>query len=148
MGAGYWSLCLAIYESSTAGVGRALPWRQIYVDLNLLLLHINPFRQLLYLHLFLHLQQASAQTMADFTRPRFTEAIMHLSSHRFLMTHHGFSQFVSYPARALRAQGLLLADGAPTVGGGRLFEPSAGFFYGNSCNFETKSQKIVSKVGN
>ena len=32
--------------------------------------------------------------------------------------------------------------------GGRLFEPSAGFFYGNSCNFGTKSRKIVSKVGN
>ena len=31
---------------------------------------------------------------------------------------------------------------------GRLFEPSAGFFYGNSCNFGTKSRKIVSKVGN
>ena len=32
--------------------------------------------------------------------------------------------------------------------GGRLFEPSAGFFYGNSCNFGMKSRKIVSKVGN
>ena len=32
--------------------------------------------------------------------------------------------------------------------GGRLFEPSAGFFYGNSCNFGTESRKIVSKVGN
>ena len=32
--------------------------------------------------------------------------------------------------------------------GGRLFEPSAGFFYGNSCNFGTKSRKIVSKVDN
>ena len=32
--------------------------------------------------------------------------------------------------------------------GGRLFELSAGFFYGNSCNFGTKSRKIVSKVGN
>ena len=27
----------------------------------------------------------------------------------------------SYPARALRALGLLLADGAPTVGGGKTF---------------------------
>ena len=26
-----------------------------------------------------------------------------------------------YPARALRALGLLLADGAPTVGGGKTF---------------------------
>ena len=32
--------------------------------------------------------------------------------------------------------------------GGRLFEPSAGFFYGNSCNFGTESRKMVSKVGN
>ena len=32
--------------------------------------------------------------------------------------------------------------------GGRLVEPSAGFFYGNSCNSKTKSRKIVSKVGN
>ena len=44
-----------------------------------------------------------------------------------------------YPARALRALGLLLADGAPTVG--RLFEPSAKFFYGNSCNSGTESRK-------
>ena len=28
---------------------------------------------------------------------------------------------VLYPARALRALGLLLADGAPTVGGGKTF---------------------------
>ena len=32
--------------------------------------------------------------------------------------------------------------------GGRLFEPSARFFYGNSCNSGTESRKIVSKVGN
>ena len=32
--------------------------------------------------------------------------------------------------------------------GGRLFDPSAGFFYGNSCNSGTESRKIVSKVGN
>ena len=32
--------------------------------------------------------------------------------------------------------------------GGRLFEPSAGFFYGISCNSGTESRKIVSKVGN
>ena len=32
--------------------------------------------------------------------------------------------------------------------GGRLFEPSAGFFYGNSCNSGTESQKMVSNVGN
>ena len=51
-------------------------------------------------------------------------------------------------ACALRALGLLLADGTPTVGGGRLFEPSAKFFYGNSCNSGTESRKMVSKVGN
>ena len=28
---------------------------------------------------------------------------------------------LDYPARALRALGLLLADGAPTVGGGKTF---------------------------
>ena len=32
--------------------------------------------------------------------------------------------------------------------GGRLFELSAKFFYGNSCNSGTESRKIVSKVGN
>merc|ERR1712004_25059 len=32
--------------------------------------------------------------------------------------------------------------------GGRLFDGSAGFFYGNSCNSGTESRKIVSKVGN
>ena len=31
---------------------------------------------------------------------------------------------------------------------GRLFEPSAKFFYGNSCNSGTESRKMVSKVGN
>ena len=51
-------------------------------------------------------------------------------------------------ARALRVLGLLLADGAPTVGRGKLFNMSAGFFYGNSCNSGTESRKMVSKVGN
>ena len=32
--------------------------------------------------------------------------------------------------------------------GGRLFDGSAGFFYGNSCNSGTESRKMVSKVGN
>ena len=32
-------------------------------------------------------------------------------------------------ARGLRALGLLLADGAPTVGGGRLFDGSTRFFF-------------------
>ena len=51
-------------------------------------------------------------------------------------------------AFALRALGLLLADSAPTVGRGRLFDRSARFFYGNSCNSRTESRKIVPKVGN
>ena len=59
-----------------------------------------------------------------------------------------FFRLLVYPARALRALGLLLADGAPTVGGGRLFEGSTKFFYGNSCNSGTESRKIVPKVGN
>ena len=53
-----------------------------------------------------------------------------------------------YPACALRALGLLLADGAPTVGRGKTFDRSAGFVYGNSCNSGTESRKMVSKVGN
>ena len=54
-----------------------------------------------------------------------------------------------YPARALRALGLLLADGTPTGGRGEDFlSRQPDFFYGNSCNFGTKSRKIVSKVGN
>ena len=32
--------------------------------------------------------------------------------------------------------------------GGRLFDGSAGFFYGNSCISGTESRKIVPKVGN
>ena len=32
--------------------------------------------------------------------------------------------------------------------GGRLFDGSAKFFYGNSCNSGTESRKMVSKVGN
>ena len=55
---------------------------------------------------------------------------------------------LTFPARALRVLGLLVADGAPTVRRGRLFEPSTGFFYGNSCNSGTESRKIVSNVGN
>ena len=51
-------------------------------------------------------------------------------------------------ACALRAHGLSLADGAPTVGRGRLFDRSARFFYGNSCNSRSESQKMVSMVGN
>ena len=36
-----------------------------------------------------------------------------------VMTYH--QPVACYPARALRALGLLLADGAPTVGGGKTF---------------------------
>ena len=32
------------------------------------------------------------------------------------------------------------------MGGGRLFDGSAEFFYGNSCNSRTESRKMVSKV--
>ena len=59
-----------------------------------------------------------------------------------------FNPKVYYPARALRALGLLLADGAPQWGGGKLFEPSTGFFYGNCCNSGAGSRKIDPKVGN
>ena len=53
------------------------------------------------------------------------------------------------PAReALRALGLLLYSRIPQWEGGRLFDRSAGFFYGNSCNSGTESRKIVPKVGN
>ena len=48
----------------------------------------------------------------------------------------------------LRALGLLLADGAPRVGQGKTFWRIDWFFYGNSRNSETKSKKIVLKVGN
>ena len=53
-----------------------------------------------------------------------------------------------YPARALRALGCYWQTVPPQWEGGRLFDRSAGFFYGNSCNSRTESRKIVSKVGN
>ena len=53
-----------------------------------------------------------------------------------------------YQARALRALGLLLADGAPPWEGGRLFDGSTKSFCGNSCNSGTESRKMVFKVGN
>ena len=49
---------------------------------------------------------------------------------------------------ALRALGLLLYSRIPQREGGTLFDRSAGFFYGNSCNSGTESRKIVPKVGN
>ena len=55
----------------------------------------------------------------------------------------------SYPARALRALGLLLADGTPTGGRGEDFlTGQLNFFYENCCNSGTESRKIVPKVGN
>ena len=53
-----------------------------------------------------------------------------------------------YQACALRALGLLLYSRILQWEGGRLFDMSAGFFYGNSCNSGTESRKIVPKVGN
>ena len=53
-----------------------------------------------------------------------------------------------YPARracALRALGLLLADGALTMGRGKPFYRSTGYFYENSRNSGTE---IAPKVGN
>ena len=39
----------------------------------------------------------------------------------FRIIHHSKFDCSCYPARALRALGLLLADGAPTVGRGKTF---------------------------
>ena len=47
-----------------------------------------------------------------------TEPVSVKSSFTFDML---LSAFILYPARALRALGLLLADGTPTVGGGKTF---------------------------
>ena len=50
---------------------------------------------------------------------------------------------------SLRALWLLLEDGTPQWGGGRIFDASAKFFFlENGHNSETKSQKIVPKIGN
>ena len=64
----------------------------------------------------------------------------------------------TYPAcaqSALRALGLLLADGALGLfladgawGGGRLFDASTGFYYEKGHNSGTKSRKIAPKVRN
>ena len=55
----------------------------------------------------------------------------------------------AWRACALRALGLLLYYSRILQWeGGRLFDRSAGFFYGNSCNSGTESRKIVPKVGN
>ena len=55
-------------------------------------------------------------------------------------------KITSFPARALRALGLLLADGAPTVGRGKTFSTVCQpffFFYENGRNSETKSRKSI-----
>ena len=55
----------------------------------------------------------------------------------------------AYQARAaLRALGLLLADGTPTVGGEKTFWAVSKIFYGNSSNSGTESRKVVPKVRN
>ena len=53
-----------------------------------------------------------------------------------------------YPACALRALGLLLEDGALTVGGGRLFGASAGSPHENGRNSGTKSRRLDLWVSN
>ena len=70
------------------------------------------------------------------------------------------SNNISYPARALRALGLLSslrAESARAVTGRRCPHSGRGedflshqpdFFYGNICNSGTESRKIVPKVGN
>ena len=61
-------------------------------------------------------------------------------------------RFYANPARArraLRALGLLLADGAATVGWGKTFWCVGRFlFYENDRNSETKSRKVYPKVRN
>ena len=54
-----------------------------------------------------------------------------------------FHAIHNYQARALRALGLLLYSRIWQWEGERLFDRSAWFFYGNSCNSGTESQKIV-----
>ena len=49
---------------------------------------------------------------------------------------------------SLRAESFYWQTIPPQWEGGRLFDMSAEFFYGNSCNSGTESRKMVSKVGN
>ena len=48
----------------------------------------------------------------------------------------------------LKALGLLLADGALTVGGEDFLTRQPGFFYANGCSSETEGRKMAPKVGN
>ena len=58
-----------------------------------------------------------------------------------------FWPFLIYQARALRALGLLLADGAPTVGGGRLFDGSTKFFFTETAvTTERKVEKSIPRL--
>ena len=67
-------------------------------------------------------------------------------NHSLQLATIGLTEFSSPRAESARA---VTGRRCPHSGrGGRLFEPSAGFFYGNSCNSGTESRKIVSKVGN
>ena len=49
---------------------------------------------------------------------------------------------VCYPARALRALGLLLADGAPTVGGGKTLSRQPDFFTETAVTLDRKVEKL------
>ena len=52
-----------------------------------------------------------------------TAILVWVSASRVLSCRFSWRALYSFPARALRAQGLLLADGAPTVGWGKTFWP-------------------------
>ena len=47
--------------------------------------------------------------------------LLHLVVVLLLFISQNIKSYIYYPARALRALGLLLADGTPTVGGGKTF---------------------------
>ena len=59
------------------------------------------------------------------------------------MASHAFTNILEIiPARELRALGVLLANGAPTVGWGKTFgRVGRIFFYENDWNSETKIRK-------
>ena len=84
----------------------------------------------------------------SYLRPK---EMLHLITRRFLVTYHTLEPWSLLPLSSPRAESARAVTGRRNSHkweGGRLFEPSAGFFYGNSCNSGTKSRKIVSKVGN
>ena len=59
---------------------------------------------------FAHVDDGSSEMMMIQLQIKIFSLLMMIA----ITLHH-------YPARALRALGLLLADGAPTVGGGKTF---------------------------